>query len=42
MTETYKIINGITPTTIEIFFILRGNTHRNFQEISNENRKTVK
>ena len=42
MTETYKIINGITPPTIEIFFILRGNMHRNFQEISNENRKTVK
>ena len=44
MTETYKIINGIAPPIMENFFILRENTHnvRNFQEISNENKKTVK
>ena len=44
MTETYKIINGLSPPITEHFFILRENTHnvRNFQEISNENRKTVK
>ena len=43
MTETYKIINGLSPPIMEIFFILRENTHnvRNFQEISNENRKAV-
>ena len=40
MTETYKIVNGTSPPIIYI----RENTHnmRNFQEISNENRKTVK
>ena len=44
MTETYKIINGISPPIMEKNFILRKNTHnvRNFQEIFNENRKTVK
>ena len=44
MTETYKIINGISPPIKEIFFILRENTLnvRNFQEIFNENRNTVK
>ena len=44
MTETYKIINGITPPIMGNFFILRENTHnvRNFQKISNEKRKTVK
>ena len=44
MTETYKIINGISPPIMENFFILRKNTHnvRNFQEIFNENRNTVK
>ena len=43
MTETYKIINGLFPPITENF-ILRENTHnvRNFQEISNENRETVK
>ena len=43
MTETYNIINGIFPI-MEKKFILRENTHnvRNVQEISNENRKTVK
>ena len=43
MTETYKIINGLSPPIMENFFILRENTHnvRNFQEISNENRKAV-
>ena len=44
MTETYKVINGVSPPIMEKFFILRENTHnvRNFQEIFNENRKTVK
>ena len=44
MTEAYKIINGIFPPIMEKNFILRENTHkvRNFQEISNENRKTAK
>ena len=44
LTETYKIINGLSPPITEHFFILRENTHnvRSFQEISNENRKTVK
>ena len=44
MTGTYKIINGTSPPIIENFFILQENMHnlRNFQEISNENRKTVK
>ena len=42
MTETYKIINGLFPPITDNF-ILRENTHnvRNFQEISNENRKAV-
>ena len=44
MREIYQIINGLSPLIMENLFILRGNTHnvRNFQEISNENRKTVK
>ena len=44
MREIYQIINGISPPIMENLFILKGNTHnvRNFQEISNENRKTVK
>ena len=44
MTETYKIVNGISPPIMENFYILRENTNnvRNFKEISNENRKTVK
>ena len=44
MLETYKIITGITPPIMENIFILRENKHneRNFQEISNGNRKTVK
>ena len=44
MIETSKIINGLSPPIMENFFLLRGNTHnvKNFQEISNENRKTVK
>ena len=44
MTETSKIIKGISRPIMENFFILRENAHnvRNFQEISNENRKTVK
>ena len=44
MTETYKIINGISPLIMENVFILRENMYsvRNFQEISNENKKTVK
>ena len=44
MTETYKIINSLYPPINENFFTLRENTLnvRSFQEISNENRKTVK
>ena len=44
MTETYGIINGLSLPIMENFFILRENTHnvRSFQEISNENRETVK
>ena len=44
MTETYKIINGMSLPIMEKISILRENTHnvRNFQEISNENRETVK
>ena len=44
MKETFKIINGISPPIMEKIILLRENTHsvRNFQEISNENRKTVK
>ena len=44
MTETYKIINDMSLPIMEKIFILRENTHnvRNFQEISNENRETVK
>ena len=44
MTETCKIINGLSTPIMENFFILRENTHnvRNFQEICNENRKAVK
>ena len=38
MTESYKIINGLSPPIMEIFFILPENTHnvRHFQEISND------
>ena len=44
MTGTYKVINDISPPIIENVFILQENRHtlRNFQEITNENRKTVK
>ena len=44
MTETYKIINGITPPIMEKIFVFRENAPnvRNFHEISNEKRKTVK
>ena len=44
MTETYKIINGISPPIMEKFFILREHTRnvRNFQEMSNGIRETVK
>ena len=44
MKGTCKIINGISPPIMEKIILLRENTHsvRNFQEISNENRKTVK
>ena len=44
MAETYKIINVLSPPIMEHFFILQENTHnvRNFKEMSNENRKTVK
>ena len=38
MTETYKIINGITPPIMEKIFVFRENAPnvRNFHEISNE------
>ena len=44
MTETYKIINGITPPIMEKIFVFRENAPnvRNFHEISNEKWKTVK
>ena len=44
MAETYKIVNSIFPTIMENIFILRENTDnlRNFQEISNEGRKTLR
>ena len=44
MTETYKIINGISPPIMYNFFILRENLQnvRNFQEIFNENSNTIK
>ena len=44
MKETYKIINGISPPIMGKIILLRQNTQnvRNFQEISNENRKTIK
>ena len=44
MTESYKIVNSVSPPITKIFFILRENTHnvRNFQEIFDQNRKTVK
>ena len=41
MTETHKMVNGISLPVVGIFFILQNNTHRNFQEISIENRKTL-
>ena len=43
ITETYKIINRISPPIMENFLILPENMYnvRNFQEISNENLKTV-
>ena len=44
MTETCKIINGISSPIMENVFILRENTHKVWKchELSNENRKTVK
>ena len=44
MTETHKIIDGIPPPIMEVFFILRQNTRnaKNVRQISNENWKTVK
>ena len=44
MTEVYKIINGYAPPIMENFFKFRENTYnlRNFQSISNENKKTVR
>ena len=44
MTEVFKIMNGLNPPIIDKFFIFRENTHniRNFQIISNENKKTVR
>ena len=40
MTETYKIIKGLSPPIMENFFILQENTHnvRNFKEICTSNR----
>ena len=44
MTETHKIIDGIPPPIMEVFFILRQNTRnaKNVRQISHENWKTVK
>ena len=32
MTETYKIINGISPPVMETFFMLRENTKNIFKK----------
>ena len=44
MTEVYKILIGIAPPTMNLFFNFRANIHniRNFQEIFTEYRETVK
>ena len=43
MTKRYKLVNRISPPTMESLFILRENTNnlRKLEEISHENRKTV-
>ena len=42
MAEDFKIINGLSPPIMD-FFIFHENTHfRNFQIISNENKKTMR
>ena len=44
MIEVFKIINGYAFPIMDKFFIFRENTHnlRNFQIISNENKKTAR
>ena len=44
MTETYKIVDSVSQPTMENLFILRENKHnlRNFQEIFDESRKTLR
>ena len=44
MIEVFKIINGYAPPIMDNFFTFRENTHnlRNFQIISNKNKKTVR
>ena len=44
MTEVFEIINGLSPPIIDKFVIFCQNTHniRNFEIISNENKKTVR
>ena len=42
MAKTYKIINGISSPIFFFFFYITRKYVRNFQEISNKNRKTVK
>ena len=42
MIEVYKIVNGIAPPIMNSLFQFCCNTNRNFQEISTENKKTVK
>ena len=43
MTEVFEIINGLSRPIMDNFVIFRQNTHniRNFEIISNENKKTV-
>ena len=44
LTKVFKIINGLSLTIMDNFFIFRENAHniRNFQIISKENKKTVR
>ena len=44
MTEVYKIVNGYAPPIMQNLFLFRENVHniRNFQDIANENKHTVR
>ena len=44
MTKVFKKANGISPSMMDNFFIFCENAHsiRDFQIISNENKKTVR